>query len=57
MKKYISPEFKVLDLKVSNILGSSGNVRISRKCSENCKYWHMCQDRLKGKHCDDFVWK
>ena len=51
IKNYIKPCITVTEIRDSGILCSSSSMDCI--CSESCKHWHFCQDRLIGKHCLD----
>ena len=51
IKKYIKPCITIVSINRANILSSSDTYKYL--CSEFCKLWHICQDRLKGKYCLD----
>ena len=53
--KYIIPKQEIIYLENNSVLCSSPGAE--HMCSSWCKYWHICQDRLTGKMCEDFVWK
>lgn len=56
IKKYIKPCITIVSVNNTNILCSS-NVGMKYICSESCKYWHFCYDRLVGKCCLDKKYK
>lgn len=51
IKKYIKPYINVVEIRDSRILCSSSSMNYI--CSEFCKFWHLCQDRRRGKYCPD----
>ena len=56
IKKYVKPCITIVSVNNTNILCSS-NVDMKHICSESCKHWHFCYDRLVGKYCSDKKYK
>ena len=55
IKRYIKPQITIIAISDSKILCSSNSMDYI--CSEYCKLWHICQDRLKGQYCPDIEYK
>ena len=53
IKKYIKPCITIVSINNTNTILCSSDVGMEHICSEFCKFWHMCQDRAKGKYCSD----
>lgn len=55
MKKYITPETTVINIRVeNNILASSAYADDdAHRCDKDCKIYHICQDRLLWHYCLD----
>ena len=55
IKRYIKPQITIIAISDSKILCLSSSMDYT--CSELCKFWHICRDRVKGKYCQDKIYK
>ena len=49
--KYKSPEISIITAPCSMLVSSA------HPCNNNCRLWHTCRDRERGKICGDFKYK
>ena len=54
-RKYVKPIVKVISFNHTNLLVGSVVYPESKICNNNCKIWHICNDRdtYRGSYCHD----
>ena len=53
-EKYVKPNIDMIGEVSLSMLASSSTAYL---CTERCKFWHICRDRVYKKVCEDFEFK